>query len=240
MLARLALLAAVAAVLAAQEIDDQLPTARLPERLAFGLHAIGTRPLGDFGRAVTDAWGLGGEVRFAVDRTGWLAVRIDGGYNAYGRNRRPFTPAVPFDAFGGVNASQLVSDNTMATLMLGAELAVPTGAIRPYVNAMAGGSYFQTSTRVEAPGLPRGDGVTATNLEDWVGSGAVGGGLRLALARNRTGTTLLDLGARRWFTGPTRYATAAAPPSGITGSVPSLRTRTDAWAFTLGFSFAPR
>lgn len=245
MLARLATLslALVPAVLAAQEIEDQFPISRFPERLRFGLHGIGTRPLGDFGRAVDGgAWGLGGELRLTVDRPGWLAVRVDGGYNAYGRNRRTLGAPQGFDPFftSGPGASQLVSDNTMATLMAGLELAVPTGALRPYVHAMAGGSYFQTSTRLVAPAVPTANDVAATNLEDWVGSGAVGGGVRLALARNRTGTTLLDVGARRWFTGPTRYATAAAPPAGLAGPAPALRTRTDAWAITVGVSFAPR
>jgi hypothetical protein len=141
---------------------------------------------------------------------------------------------------GALIGGELATSNTISTAMIGAEVALPWGVVRPYVNAMIGANLFQTATVLRPPaGVPQ-NAQSTTNTDDWIASRAVGGGVRIPLARNRTGLTALDVGVRRWFNGPTRYATPADLVAGPAG--PSLRTResrTDAWAFSVGFAFAP-
>lgn len=232
-----ALLAAVLLPLplAAQEPDPADPLRRPPPRGAFGIHFFNGQPVGDFGRAVNTSWGAAADVRWHVDRAGFLSVRLDGGMAGYGRTRGTAS-------FGFFGSGRVTTQSTYGFLLAGVELAHPDGPIRPYVNASTGTSVFATRARADDAELwdDHSDGRrTRTLVDDWVRTSALGGGIRVAIADGPASRTMLDIGVRRWFTGPVTYATREDIVQGASG--PLARTRrsaADQWALTIGFSIS--
>ncbi|MCU0627638.1 MAG: hypothetical protein MUF21_14310 [Gemmatimonadaceae bacterium] len=205
------LVAALPVALFAQgdERDDPStsPTYRA-SRVAVGVYGVNARPQGDFAAATNDFWGGGGQLRIALDRAGFIALRGDASFMRHGRRSQDIG-LVP--GAGNLIDGRVVTSNNVQTFMGGIELAQPTGPVRPYVNAMAGASYFFTRSELRGRGRDDDDGIGTTNVRDWVRSTALGGGVRLPIARSRRGTTVRpsphDRGA------PTSGATRWGSPS---------------------------
>lgn len=219
--------------LVAQDADSLDITGRRAPRGAFGIHAFNGQPVGDFGRAVNTSWGAAADIRFFLDRAGFLAVRLDGGMAGYGRSRGEAS-------FGFLGGGRVTTQNTYAFALAGLEVAQPDGPIRPYVNASIGTSVFTTNTTADDAGFwddRRRRNRSRTLVDDWVRTSAVGGGIRFAINDGSASRTMLDIGVRRWFTGPVTYATREDVMQGPSG--PTVRTRrsaADQWALTIGFS----
>jgi hypothetical protein len=232
----LAALLSLPAALAAQgwPVYDLPPGAdrRPPSRWSFGVHALNGQPVGDFGRAVNTSWGGAADVRWHVAGAGFLSLRADAGLAGYGRRRT-------WNTVGLFGEEDVTTQNSYGFLLVGAELAQPDGPIRPYLHASAGGAYFATVTNGARDDgfMRRRRDVSRTHVSDLVPTTALGGGIRFELARGRSGAAMLDVGARRWFTGPATYATR----EDVTGPAltPTVRTRrgpVEQWLFSVGIS----
>ncbi|MDQ3997593.1 MAG: hypothetical protein M3303_11345, partial [Gemmatimonadota bacterium] len=133
-----------------------------------------------------------------VDRPGFLALRADVGYLIYGHE----TKRVSLPTAGRVEFDVTTSNNIL-TYSIGPQLMVPTGPIRPYVNAMAGGAYFFTESSIGGSDNTN-DFASTRNFGDNVPSYGYGGGVFVPFAV-RNAHIGLDIGARFIRNGHTRY-----------------------------------
>jgi hypothetical protein len=170
---------------------------RVP-RAQLGGHAFVAQPVGEFKSYVNNGFGGGAHLLLRVDRRGFLALRADGGFVVYGHETKrvslPNAGRIEFD---------LTTSNNILTYSIGPQLMVPTGPIRPYVNAFAGGAYFFTESSIG--GSDNGSEFASTrNFGDNVPSYGYGGGVFVPLTV-RNAYIGLDLGARFIRNGFTRY-----------------------------------
>lgn len=165
----------------------------------FGGEILVAQPLGEFDDYIDAGIGFGAHYIRALDRSGALSLRVDGGFLIYGHEtkRVPLSPTVPRIR---VDVS---TSNNIAGLHIGPQLMVPNGTFRPYVNAGAGFSYFFTESSVEGTDNVESFANT-TNFNDFVWSWTGGGGIYIPLRRGRTPVSL-DLGATYVHNGRARY-----------------------------------
>ena len=169
-----------------------------PTRTAFGGGVAFAQPMGEFRNYVNSGWGGGGHFMMRVDRPGFLALRADVGFVVYGHE----TKHVSMPGAGRIEFEVSTSNNIL-TYSIGPQLMVPTGPIRPYINATAGGSYFFTESSIG--GDDNGyDFASTRNFDDNVPSYGYGGGVFIPFA-TRYADVGLDLGARFVRNGHTRY-----------------------------------
>jgi len=180
--------------------DAQYPgypgTAR--PRVTLGGGAFVAQPVGEFKNYVNNGFGGGGHLLLRADRQGFLSLRADVGYLIYGHETKrvslPNAGRVEFD---------VTTSNNIVTYSIGPQLMVPTGPIRPYVNAMAGGAYFYTQSSVGGSDNSN-DFASTRNFGDNVPSYGYGGGLYIPL-NMRYAQVGIDIGARFVRNGLTRY-----------------------------------
>jgi hypothetical protein len=169
-----------------------------PARATLGGGALVAQPVGDFKNYVNNGFGGGGHLLLRVDPQGFLALRADVGYLVYGHETKrvslPNAGRVQFD---------VTTSNNILTYAIGPQLTVPTGSIRPYVNAMAGGAYFFTESSVGGSDNSS-DFASTRNFGDNVSSYGYGGGVFIPFAV-RNALIGLDIGARFIRNGQTRY-----------------------------------
>ena len=167
-------------------------------RVAIGGGAFVAQPIGEFKNYVNNGFGGGAHLLLRVDPRGFLALRVDGGYLVYGHE----TKRVSFPGAGRVELDVTTSNN-IVTYSIGPQLMVPTGPIRPYVNAFAGGAYFFTESSIGDTDYD-GSFASTRNFGDNVPSYGYGGGVFVPLAV-RNVSLGVDLGARFVRNGFTRY-----------------------------------
>jgi Outer membrane protein beta-barrel domain len=192
-----------------------------------GVRGINAQPIGEFKRYVQDDWGVGGDFRWFPGSQKVVSLRTDAGVLIYGRQ----TTRECFGTGCRINVDITTSNNIFSGLA-GPELQVPSGPIRPYVNAMAGWTVFWTQS--SADGQNGGESVfQTTNLRDNLFTSAVGGGVRIPLA-NRVS---LDFNARRNFNGRARYLTRDSFGDG-SNTTPLVReSEVNMWTYAIGVSF---
>jgi hypothetical protein len=191
-------------ILASGAANAQGPTAHTrdttqPPRGWVDANLIVAQPVGEFAQYVHNGFGFGGGFNARLDAAGYVRLRVDGSYLIYGHEGRtaPLSPTVP-EVTVNVNTS-----NNIFALQVGPEFAVPSGAIRPYVNGHVGYSYFFTQSSVS--GTSSGDAFASSeNYSDGVTSWGYGGGVRIPLGGTEH-PTMLDIGARYTRSGRTRY-----------------------------------
>lgn len=210
-----------AAPLAAQQ------QAKIPEQAGFGIRAVNARPIGDFRQYVSSGWGVGGDGRWFPGRQKFFALRGDLQFLIYGRYKTR-------ECFG--TGCRIVIDITTSNNIVaahgGAELQVPTGMVRPYVNAMGGLTSFWTESSADGQNNSNEDVFSTTNLRDNLLGRALGGGVRVAFSER----FLLDVGAQRHFNGNARYLTRDSFGDG-TVSTPLIReSEVNMWTFSIGMS----
>jgi hypothetical protein len=169
-----------------------------PARATLGGGAFVAQPVGEFKNYVSNGFGGGGHLLLRVDRQGFLALRADVGYLIYGHE----TKRVSLPTAGRVEFDVTTSNNIL-TYSIGPQLMVPTGPIRPYVNAMAGGAYFFTESSIGGSDNES-DFASTRNFGDNVPSYGYGGGIFVPFAV-RNAHIGLDIGARFIRNGHTRY-----------------------------------
>lgn len=151
------------------------------------------QPSGAFNRYVDEGFGLGAHGLYRVGQTGALAVRLDGGFLNYGHE----TARVALSStVGGRIMVDLTTTNNIAWLGVGPQLMAPQGAIRPYVNAIAGLSYFATTSSVQGAHGDDEPFARTTNYDDTQFSWGGGAGVLVPMRSSARTRVSLDLGAR--------------------------------------------
>lgn len=240
---RLSLLAAAllaAPALAAQDCDcgdwDDYDYERRPTGGYAGGSFTIADPQGEFADYVDG--GLGGNLHYmhALDRDGWLALRIDGGFAIYGyeRQRVPLSPTL-----GGRILVDLTTSNDIAWIGVGPQIGVPDGRLRPYVNGYAGYSYLATTSSVESSSYYYDDEpyFTTTNFDDWSFSYGGGAGVYVPLRRGPQPVSI-DLGVRYHNNGEAEYLREGDIRDNQDGSITlfPVRSDTDLLTFHIGLT----
>lgn len=181
-------------------------------------------PQGEFADNVDAGFGFGGHLVYGLDPVGAVGLRLDAAAVTYGseRFRRPLSLTV----------SRVLVDvrtrNNILLLGFGPQLALPAGAVRPYVNGAVGLGYFYTQSSVEGSANFRFDEFArTTNFDDLSLGYGGGGGLGIALARGRTPLYLVfDIQYRSH--GETRYLREGSIREDAAGGVTITPLRSDA------------
>jgi hypothetical protein len=162
-------------------------------RLQGGLSFAVGQPRGEFRRYVDDGIGVAGHALYRLDRRGAFAVRLDGGLMNYGHE----TLRIPLNDYpgGGRVRLDLTTTNDIAWLGLGPQVMAPRGAVRPYLHATAGVSYFATSSSVSGRDDPYWF-AHDTNFDDTMFSWGAGAGVLVPVRRGARSLVFLDLGAQ--------------------------------------------
>lgn len=153
--------------------------------LEFGGTVLLGLPRGEFSQAVDEAYGLSAFAAYGR-RDGALRFRLDAGAEIYGSQTRRVAISPTLNR---ITADQ-TTDNWIGSLTAGPEMTLGRGAVRPYLHAFGGVSYFATTSEARL-GYDRAF-VTATNHEDTTFAWGAEGGLRFSLGRDLA----LDVGAR--------------------------------------------
>ncbi len=219
--------------LAAQDIVRE-PAVRYeagPVRGEFTFDLILAIPVGEFGDYVDVGGGLGGSGVLYLDDRERLGLRLDGSWIVYGSNtvRRRLSPTIPF-----VDVD-VTTRNWIGSAGFGPQLTLGEGAVRPYVRASVGFSYFATTTSVEGT-YDAEPFASSTNFDDVTYALGGGAGVRVDLARARHNPVSLDVGVGYVRHGLTEYLREGGlretPGGGI--EIEAIRSRTDLLAFHLG------
>lgn len=192
-----------------------------------GVRGINAQPIGEFRNYVRTGWGIGGDARWFPGGQDVVSLRADAGFLIYGRT----TTSECFGTGCRISVDITTSNNVFSGLA-GPELQVPVGPIRPYVNALAGWTVFWTQSSADGEdGGP--DVFDTTNQRDNIFTTAVGGGIRIPLARSVS----LDFNARKNFNGRARYLTRDSFGDG-TLTTPLVReSEVNMWTYAIGVSF---
>jgi hypothetical protein len=195
-------LAALTALLTAgSPVSAQEADAAAAPVVYVGAQGMYARPVGEFRDYVKHGGGLNVFIAWPVTRANPLALRADGGFIVYGSETR----RVCFSSTVGCRVLlDLTTTNSIAYLNIGPQLMLPTGPVRPYVNAAIGGAYFGTTSSVEGTSSDETIAST-TNFDDVTFSWAAGGGMMIRLGGRPGRPVLLDLGARYHGNGEVEY-----------------------------------
>lgn len=209
------------------------PTAAPAERegvdLLWGGGFLAGIPVGAFDAAVDS--GFGTTTHLVVASRGLpFGLRIEASALVYGSHH--FT--VPESGTGGRVGNTVRTDSWIGNLFAGPELRARSGAVRPYLHALAGVGYFATSSVVSRHDeAVRVNG--STDYQDTTFTWAVGAGVEVALGRS----TSLDLGVRYVANGNVNYLAQDSLTGGSGDSLSLTPHRSEAHlvAITMGISF---
>ena len=189
------ILASVLAIPAGGQSPGERRRSDFARRFSGSLGAWLMQPTGELRDNIGNGIGFGGASLFRLDHTGIVALRADIGLGGYGQEskRVPLSPTV-----GGRVQVDVVTRNYIAVGNFGPQLTVPSGVVRPYVNAGVGFQAFFTESDVEDDNDSHSFAST-TNQSDWTPTFAAGGGLYVPLPYEKC-PVLLDFGFT-WYTG---------------------------------------
>ena len=131
-----------------------------------------TRPQGALGRNIGVGYGISGAYLYRLDQTGVVSIRADIAGVQYGNESKH----VPFsETVGGRVQVNVRTTNYIIPMSVGPQLALPSGPIRPYVNAGVGAQAFITERAVD--GMDNFTIASSTNQSDvalmWVAGGGI-------------------------------------------------------------------
>ncbi len=134
----------------------------------------------------------------------------------------------------------LTTDNSMVLFHGRVRVQPRQGRWRPYVDGLFGFNYIYTKTHIEGTGSCSGtgcdEGVSATNLGDYVSS--IGAGAGVVVDVGRPGGVRLDASVRYLWGGEARYLTQGAIHRVGNHAVLDIsRSRTDIVAIYVGLNF---
>jgi hypothetical protein len=154
------------------------PSAGSATDLVGGASFLVGVPQGDFDRAVDTGYGLEGHL-FLAPAGKPFGLRIEGSFLIYGSE----TFVAPFAGTGGRVGLEVTTDNWIGSFAVGPELAVRSGAVRPYAHALIGLSYFATTSdlRNELEPVPV---ASSTNFDDTTFRWSAGGGFNIPVSRS--------------------------------------------------------
>ena len=221
----------VPAAVAAQ--DESIPLPRRPSRAFIGLNLMAAQPLGEFDSYIDWGGGFGGEFLYALDEAGALGLRVNMGLMIYGYE----TKEVPLSPSVGRVRVDVNTSNNIFVMSVGPQIMMPSGAVRPYMNATAGWAYFFTHSSVES-GVDFEPYASSTNFDDGTFSWSVGGGLYIPMRRGRKPISL-DLGAQYHANGEVRYLREGSIRDDGIGGVDfdPIRSHTNLITYRVGVTF---
>jgi len=154
-------------------------------------------PVGAFHRNEDGGGDLGFHAAYALDRARHFALRLEGGFLAYGYVNGDVN--VPqYDDFGiyqgNTDVSYAVREHQMYSLDFGPEVTAVNGRIRPYGFATAGLSYFRSAMNVRPPEYDGDSGDDQTIFSAGNFAWSTGVGLRIGPRNARAGA--FDVGIR--------------------------------------------
>lgn len=161
---------------------------------------VQSRPLGGLAENIGFGYGLDAAYLLRLDHKGYLSLRADLGFAQYGNESK----RVPLSStIGGRIQVKVSTDNYIVPMSIGPQLAVPTGPVRPYINAGIGGQAYFTDSHVDGSDDDS-DFAHTTNQHDWTSSWVAGGGVFVPLYMKKV-SVLLDLGVQYFGSGHARY-----------------------------------
>jgi len=189
-----------------------------------------SQPLGDFDDFIGEGFGVTGGFVWNLDRARVFGIRVEGGFVEYGNETIGVclvSCRVPID---------IKTSNDIVFGGIGPQITVPSGPLRPYLNATAGVSYFYTHSSVS--GDDDYDEVfDTTNHDDLVFALTGGGGFLIPLSMGRT-PILLDLGATFHRNGEATYLRKGSIRDFPDGSIRITPIRSDANFITYRFGIS--
>jgi hypothetical protein len=161
---------------------------------------IQSRPLDGLAQNIGFGYGLNAAYLLRLDHAGYLSLRTDLGFVQYGSEsmRVPLSPTI-----GGRIQVKVSTDNYIVPMSIGPQLAVPTGPVRPYVNAGIGAQAFFTESHVDGSDDDY-DFAHTTNQHDWTKNWVAGAGVFVPLYTRKV-SVLLDVGVQYFGSGHARY-----------------------------------
>lgn len=166
-------------------------TAAGEPRAMAGLNLAIAQPIGDFADYVANGVGVAGHGLFRLGGAGAFALRLDGGFVNYGRERT----TVPLSTTIGRVRVDVTTQNNIFWLGAGPQLMAPSGPVRPYLNGTAGFAYFATISGVEDRETNE-RLIDDTNYDDLTFSYGGGAGVLIPVVRGGRTLVAIDLGAR--------------------------------------------
>ena len=184
-------------------------------------------PQGDFDRAVGTGWGFEGHGFATPPRQPW-GLRFQASFLIYGSE----SFVSPYPGTKGRVGVNVTTDNWIASVAAGPQLAVRSGPLRPYIHALAGVSYFATTSRIDSNDVVL--IAESTNYDDWTFRWSVGGGVNIPIG----GSVALDLGVAYVSNDRVSYLTEGDLVENGAGGVSFTPKRSEAKLvqFTLGVS----
>jgi hypothetical protein len=161
---------------------------------------VQSRPLGGLAQNIGFGYGLDAAYLLRLDRKGYLSLRAGVGFAQYG-NESMHVPLSP--TIGGRITVKVSTDNYIVPMSIGPQLSIPTGPVRPYINAGIGGQAFFTESHVDGSDDNE-DFARTTNQQDWTSSWVAGGGVFVPLYMRKI-SVQLDLGVQYFGSGHARY-----------------------------------
>ena len=207
-----------------------------PTKGEFFLFGTAAVPVGEFQSFVDLGGGVGVGGLAYLNRDHSLAFRLEGTFVVYGSETfsTPLSPTVPF-----VDVD-VRTTNYIASLGVGPQVFLGTGALRPYVFGTAGFSYFATQS--SASGTHDIEPfASTTNFDDFTLALSGGGGFAVDLSQGEHPVSL-DLSATYQRNGLTEYLTKGdlieLPGGGWT--VDPIRSETNLVTYRVGVSIGIR
>lgn len=188
----------LATTLSAQGAPVPRGGAALPR--AYGdINFIVAQPVGEFDTFISEGYGVNGGFVWNFDRDRVFGMRVEGGFLQYDSEERQM--CFPGSCRIGID---LTTTNDIFWGGIGPQISVPSGLVRPYMNATFGFSYFYTESSVSGVDDLDLEYFNTTNHDDLVFAVTGGGGFLIPLSMGRT-PVLLDLGATYHRNGDATY-----------------------------------
>lgn len=214
---------------AASRVNAQQPDGEPRPVVAMGgLNFIVGVPTGEFQDYIDAGFGLNLNGIVPVMKKSPLSLRADIGFLVYGSE----TKRVCFSETVGCRITlDVTTTNGIFYGNVGPQLMLPTGAIRPYVNAGVGFSYFNTTSSIDGSN-GNDDFANTNNFDDATMAWAAGGGVLVRLSSGKV-PVMLDLGARFNSNGSVEYLKKGDIHDNPDGSITFTPTRSEANLVTL-------
>jgi opacity protein-like surface antigen len=196
-----------------------------------GGHLVYAEPRAEFAAVVEQGFGIHGFGVVFLDPTGFLGLRLDGGFLNYGNEE----VQVPLSSTVQRVVVDVNTSNNIALLNIGIEVSAPSGPVRPYAFGSIGLGYFFTESSVSGSNSSDVPFASTRNFDDTTTGTTLGGGLRIPVA----GRISVDLGVEyRRYTNA-RYLAEGDIVEESDGGVTLLVNETDAELvmYRLGVAF---
>ena len=226
---------ALATTLSAQVTPTRRGDASLPR--AYGdINFIVAQPLGAFNTYISEGYGINGGFVWNFDRDRVFGIRAEGGFVQYDSEKRQL--CFPGSCRVGLD---LNTTNGIAFGGIGPQISVPAGPVRPYMNALAGFSYFTTNSSISGRDDFDEEYFDTTNHDDAVFALTGGGGILIPLSMGRT-PVLLDLGATYHRNGEASYLRRGSIEDHPDGSITirPIRSEANFITYRIGVSIGVR